>query len=145
MGRAGGAEATDAAAIARSVDEPAAFAEVFERHFSLIHRFLSLRAGEQTAGDLASETFVIAFRGGDCEAVFDDCLTVADVATGRQTAVDAYGGGGVVDSGRVSPGAALGGPTGGGVLSGVARTADFGRSISLGVSLRSSTRSRTSM
>src|SRR5436190_24026247 len=62
MGRAGGAEATDAAAIARSVDEPAAFAEVFERHFSLIHRFLSLRAGEQTAGDLASETFVIAFR-----------------------------------------------------------------------------------
>src|SRR5437764_3266028 len=62
MGRLGGAHATDAAAIARSVHEPAAFAELFERHFSDIHRFLSLRAGEQTAGDLASETFVIAFR-----------------------------------------------------------------------------------
>ena len=56
------AEAADAAAIARSVDEPAAFAEVFERHFSLVYRFLSLRAGEQSAADLASETFVIAFR-----------------------------------------------------------------------------------
>jgi RNA polymerase sigma-70 factor (ECF subfamily) len=44
------------------VDEPAAFAEVFERHFSLVYRFLSLRAGEQSAADLASETFVIAFR-----------------------------------------------------------------------------------
>ena len=62
MGRSGGAEATDAAVIARSVGEPAAFADLFERHFSVIHRFLSLRAGEETAGDLASETFVIAFR-----------------------------------------------------------------------------------
>jgi RNA polymerase sigma factor (sigma-70 family) len=57
-----GAEAADAVAIARSVEEPAAFAEVFERHFSLVFRFLSLRAGEQSAADLASETFVIAFR-----------------------------------------------------------------------------------
>ena len=57
-----GAEAADAVAIARSVDEPAAFAEVFERHFPLVFRFLSLRAGEQAAADLASETFVIAFR-----------------------------------------------------------------------------------
>ena len=56
------AGAADAVAIARSVDEPAAFAEVFERHFSLVYRFLSLRAGEQSAADLASETFVIAFR-----------------------------------------------------------------------------------
>ena len=44
------------------MDEPAAFAELFERHFSDIHRFLTLRVGEQTASDLASETFVIAFR-----------------------------------------------------------------------------------
>jgi RNA polymerase sigma-70 factor (ECF subfamily) len=44
------------------VDEPAAFAELFERRFSVIYRFLCLRVGEQTAGDLASETFVIAFR-----------------------------------------------------------------------------------
>ena len=62
MGRSGRAQATDAAVIARSVDEPTAFAELFERHFSVIQRFLTLQAGEQTAGDLASETFVIAFR-----------------------------------------------------------------------------------
>jgi len=62
MSRSGRAPATDAAVIARSVDEPAAFAELFERRFSVIYRFLCLRVGEQTAGDLASETFVIAFR-----------------------------------------------------------------------------------
>jgi RNA polymerase sigma factor (sigma-70 family) len=55
-------EQTDAAVIARSVDEPAAFAAVFERHFSLIYHFLSLRAGEQRASDLAAETFAVAFR-----------------------------------------------------------------------------------
>ena len=55
-------EPTDAAAIARSVTEPAAFATVFERHFSLLYRFLSVRAGEQLAGDLAAEAFAIAFR-----------------------------------------------------------------------------------
>lgn len=48
--------------IARSVDEPEAFAELFERHFSLVYRFLSLRAGPQIAGDLAAETFATAFR-----------------------------------------------------------------------------------
>jgi RNA polymerase sigma-70 factor, ECF subfamily len=62
MGSSRRDEGSDAAAIARSVDEPTAFAELFERHFSAIYRFLSLRAGEQAAGDLASETFVIAFR-----------------------------------------------------------------------------------
>ena len=56
------AEAADAAAIGRSVQESAAFAELFERHFSLVHRFLSFRAGEQSAGDLAAETFAVAFR-----------------------------------------------------------------------------------
>src|SRR5207253_11041078 len=56
------AEAPDAVSIARSVDEPAVFAELFERHFSLVYRFLTLRAGEQSASDLAAETFVTAFR-----------------------------------------------------------------------------------
>jgi TolB protein len=35
----------------------------------------------------------IAFRGGDCASVFDDCLSVATIATGGETAVDGYGGG----------------------------------------------------
>jgi RNA polymerase sigma-70 factor (ECF subfamily) len=54
--------ASDAEAIARSQSEPSAFAVVFERHFSVIYRFLCLRAGFQPAADLASETFAIAFR-----------------------------------------------------------------------------------
>jgi RNA polymerase sigma-70 factor (ECF subfamily) len=53
---------SDAQAIAQSLDEPSAFAAVFERHFSLVHRFLCARAGVEPAADLASETFAIAFR-----------------------------------------------------------------------------------
>jgi RNA polymerase sigma-70 factor (ECF subfamily) len=53
---------SDAAAIALSLNEPAAFAAVFERHFALVHRFLCARAGVDPAADLASETFAIAFR-----------------------------------------------------------------------------------
>ncbi len=55
-------EIADSVTIARSVDEPEAFAELFERHFSLVYRFLSLRVGVNSAGDLAAETFAIAFR-----------------------------------------------------------------------------------
>jgi len=62
MGNQRQAELADARTIERSMDEPEAFAELFERHFSLVYRFLSLRAGEQSAGDLAAETFAIAFR-----------------------------------------------------------------------------------
>ncbi|GGK22410.1 hypothetical protein GCM10010124_13630 [Pilimelia terevasa] len=36
----------------------------------------------------------IAFRGGDCEAVLDDCLTLGNVATGGERLVAGYGGGG---------------------------------------------------
>jgi RNA polymerase sigma factor (sigma-70 family) len=57
-----GQHPTDAAAIALSLNEPAAFAAVFERHFSLVHRFLCARAGVEPAADLASETFAVAFR-----------------------------------------------------------------------------------
>jgi TolB protein len=35
----------------------------------------------------------IAFRGGDCESVYDTCLSVGTVATGGEQAVAAYGGG----------------------------------------------------
>ncbi|WP_432982081.1 hypothetical protein [Dactylosporangium sp. CA-233914] len=36
----------------------------------------------------------IAFRGGECESVADNCLSIGDVATGREQAIDVYGGGG---------------------------------------------------
>jgi dipeptidyl aminopeptidase/acylaminoacyl peptidase len=41
----------------------------------------------------------IAFRGGDCEAIYDDCLSLGNVATGGERVLAAYGGGGSERSG----------------------------------------------
>jgi RNA polymerase sigma-70 factor (ECF subfamily) len=51
----------DAAAIARSLHEPEAFAEVFDRHYAFVHRYIARRAGRERADDLASQTFTVAF------------------------------------------------------------------------------------
>jgi RNA polymerase sigma-70 factor (ECF subfamily) len=47
--------------MARSLDDPAAFATLFDRHAPAVHRYLGRRVGE-LADDLLSETFLIAFR-----------------------------------------------------------------------------------
>jgi RNA polymerase sigma-70 factor (ECF subfamily) len=54
-------EATDAEAIERSLDEPRAFATIFDRHAALLFRFLIRRAGPDAADELLGETFRIAF------------------------------------------------------------------------------------
>jgi TolB protein len=41
----------------------------------------------------------IAFRGGDCESVYDACLTIGTVTTGAEQTVEAYGGGGTQNRG----------------------------------------------
>src|SRR6185312_4551076 len=41
----------------------------------------------------------VAFRGGDCESIYDACLTVGTLATGGEKTVDAYGGGSRQNSG----------------------------------------------
>ncbi|MFI5491651.1 hypothetical protein [Actinoplanes sp. NPDC051859] len=41
----------------------------------------------------------IAFRGGDCESIYDACLTVGTIATGGEKTVAAYGGGSQQNSG----------------------------------------------
>ena len=41
----------------------------------------------------------LAFRGGDCESVYDACLSVGTVATGGERTVAAYGGGSLQNSG----------------------------------------------
>jgi Tol biopolymer transport system component len=41
----------------------------------------------------------IAFRGGECESIADDCLSVGNVGTGRERAIDVHGGGGNGTSG----------------------------------------------
>jgi RNA polymerase sigma factor (sigma-70 family) len=51
----------DASAIAHSLHEPEAFAEVFDRHFNFVHRYIARRAGRDRADDLASQTFTVAF------------------------------------------------------------------------------------
>jgi RNA polymerase sigma-70 factor (ECF subfamily) len=55
----------DAQLIARSVSDGRWFEVVFDRHYGRIHRFCVARAGLDTADDLASETFVTAFRRRD--------------------------------------------------------------------------------
>jgi RNA polymerase sigma factor (sigma-70 family) len=55
------ARPSDGELVARSVDEPEAFATLFDRHAGEVHRYLGRRVGE-LADDLLSETFLIAFR-----------------------------------------------------------------------------------
>jgi RNA polymerase sigma-70 factor (ECF subfamily) len=51
----------DGAAIARSRHDPEAFAEVFDRHFAFVHRYIARRAGRDRADDLAAQSFTVAF------------------------------------------------------------------------------------
>jgi hypothetical protein len=54
---------------------------------------LSSRLQVDSAVAWSPDGTTIAFRGGECESVFDDCLTVGEVASGRERMVAAYGGG----------------------------------------------------
>jgi TolB protein len=56
-----------------------------------------LRADDAVAWSPDGTT--IAFRGGDCESVYDACLTVGTVATGGERTVAAYGGGSLQNRG----------------------------------------------
>jgi len=66
-------ESGDAAAIRASRRDPAAFAEVFDRHFASVHAFARRRVGGDLADEIASETFTRAF---DLRARYD--VSVAD-------------------------------------------------------------------
>jgi RNA polymerase sigma factor (sigma-70 family) len=52
---------SDSAAIAGSLEHPAGFAAIFDRHYVAVHRFLARRVTRAQADDLASMTFVVAF------------------------------------------------------------------------------------
>ncbi len=52
----------DSEIIRRSVDAPAAFAELFERHARVVGAFAARRVGYDAAEDILSETFLVAFR-----------------------------------------------------------------------------------
>jgi len=53
---------SDADVIRSSLADAGEFAAIFDRHFPAIFRFLRGRLGRELAEDLASETFVVAFR-----------------------------------------------------------------------------------
>lgn len=55
----------DAALIERSRTEPEAFAAIFDRHATEIHRYASRRLGAALAEDVVGETFLVAFRRRD--------------------------------------------------------------------------------
>lgn len=52
----------DAALVARSLQEPAAFRELFVRHHDRVHRYVTSRVGADAAPDVVSESFLQAFR-----------------------------------------------------------------------------------
>jgi len=52
---------TDAEVIRESLSRPALFAELYDRHHAVIHRFVARRVDRDVADDLASETFLVAF------------------------------------------------------------------------------------
>ena len=52
----------DASVLRRSIEQPECFAELFDRHFGGVHRFLRRRLGDDLAAELAAETFLQAFR-----------------------------------------------------------------------------------
>lgn len=53
---------TDSEIIRRSLEHPAAFAEVFDRHARAVNSFAAYRVGRNVAEDVLSETFLVAFR-----------------------------------------------------------------------------------
>lgn len=65
----------DATVIAASLDDPAEFAAIFDRHFDPIYRFFERRVGRDTADSLAGEVFRIAFeRRNSYRADGRECL-----------------------------------------------------------------------
>ena len=72
----------------RDEDLPAAPAPTVARAGSLADR---LRSDDAVAW--SPDGTRIAFRGGDCESIYDSCLSVGTVATGGEMTVAAYGGG----------------------------------------------------
>jgi RNA polymerase sigma-70 factor (ECF subfamily) len=64
---------TDGETIVASVDEPARFAVVFDRHYDAIWSYLARRVGQRLAEELASETFVRAFaQRGSYDSAYQD-------------------------------------------------------------------------
>ena len=53
------------AVIALSAREPEAFAILYDRHATTLHRYVARRLGEGIADDIVADTFLCAFRKRD--------------------------------------------------------------------------------
>ena len=60
-GQVPGVSLPDEDVLRRSIDDPDAFGEIFDRHYGRIHSYLARRIGPGRAEDLAGETFRAAF------------------------------------------------------------------------------------
>ncbi|WP_250033456.1 TolB family protein [Paractinoplanes maris] len=78
----------------RGEDLPAETAPVTARTGSL-----SERLSTDDAVAWSPDGTRVAFRGGDCESVYDACLSLGTVATGGEQTVAAYGGGSLQNKG----------------------------------------------
>jgi RNA polymerase sigma-70 factor (ECF subfamily) len=54
--------AEDARLISESLHDPEQFTAVYDRHYTVIYRYVAGRLGSQPADDIAAETFLVAFR-----------------------------------------------------------------------------------
>lgn len=52
---------SDSEIVRRSWDQPAAFAEVYDRHAPAVYRYAARRAGIDAADDIMAETFLVGF------------------------------------------------------------------------------------
>jgi RNA polymerase sigma-70 factor (ECF subfamily) len=52
---------SDSEIVRRSRDQPAVFAEVYDRHASTVYRYAARRVGANAADDVMGETFLVAF------------------------------------------------------------------------------------
>src|SRR6202012_2480758 len=55
-------EHSDAAIVDESLQRPAAFSGLYERHLAAVARYVARRVGAESAEDLTAEVFVRAFR-----------------------------------------------------------------------------------
>jgi RNA polymerase sigma factor (sigma-70 family) len=54
-------ETSDSEIVRSSWDQPAVFAEVYDRHASAVYRYAARRAGIDAADDMMAETFLVSF------------------------------------------------------------------------------------
>ena len=85
---------TDSEIIQRSLQQPAAFAELFDRHARAVNAFATYRVGRHAAEDVLSETFLVAFRrradfDADVESAAPWLLGIASRLIRRHRTVEA--------------------------------------------------------